>query len=126
MIYLMTIKTGFVGLEEYYLCHESDDIYDIASMDEITSTLSGYIGCYPSIEEIMKDMEISEEDAYEEQQRIIQEDIHFVKTPATLKDLNSVDLFPYSILHTDEGYEYTKKYIEYLNRDNKIKELLKD
>ena len=120
MIYLLTIKTSFIGLEENFICHEKDNTYDIRSMDEIIERLSSYIGFYPTIEDIMEEYDIENEDeAYEEQINIIQNDISIEKKLASIEDLDN-DIFYSSSL----SYEEIKTYKEYLQREESINNLL--
>lgn len=122
MIYRVEISDGYIGTELYYLCHENDYLDHLCYTDYIVQEFLGYMGVdYPTIEELMEDG-LSEEEADEELNSIVTDNIEYVKTPATREDINSLDLIPDSCIDIDSDDFILYK--SQLSRDVEIDRIL--
>lgn len=123
MVYLVRISTSYVGVEEHYLCSELDTDDDIRQSEHVKDMLLSYIGVYPSVEEVMENSEISEEEAYEQLEIMVEDDICIERTNPTLEDLENVQIFPDSV-YLYEECEEIEEYKKVIKREQEIDKLL--
>lgn len=132
MIYTVEIGDGHIGTEVYYLCHESDYLESLCYTDDIIYQFLNYVGSpYPDIEEIMGmdeyilgEYDMEEYEAEEILNDLVTSSIEFNKTPATLNDMNNLDLIPGSCI--DMESDDFRLYKSHLSREIEIDKILED
>lgn len=94
MIKVVEVKTCYINISEYFICHSKDDIEQLALTEDVAEMFDGYSGTdWDEIED------------YEERIEAILEDLSTVIVDAKLEDIYSLDILPGSLLETMNAAE---------------------
>jgi hypothetical protein len=113
MISVLYIQTGYVGISYQYLIDDEEEITEQSDIDFLIDDISSYIGAYSSIQEIIEQKGVTEEQAEDYLREEIEDSLTFEKYPAKLEDLIELEIYPNStsidIINKIVDY---KKYLE--------------